>query len=134
MTENSDGYLIPEHLDEVIRFWSEVSLTENDYWTGRKEKDFEKEVCDTLDLCGIMAIKIPDRTSEYTFPDVLCHTRLRSGRYLSFYIEFKNRNKKVKKGSRQGDTFDKLGKYCPIYVANKVIDIVNILKNVRDSK
>jgi hypothetical protein len=131
MLEDKDYLLDLPNLDVLITFWTSMAQQEDLYWTGRKEHDFEVDVREALAACGILAIKIPDKFSEYTFPDLLCHARVSSGRYVTWYMELKARNKKIKKGSNQEAAFDILGRACPVFLTNNARAFADALCEIK---
>jgi hypothetical protein len=131
MIDDRDYLLDITCLGVLIDFWNKMSEQEALYWTGRKEHDFEVDVREALKTCGVLAIKVPDKFSEYTFPDLLCHTRLASGKYLTWYMEMKARNKKIKKGSNQESAFAVLGKACPVFLVNNAKSLADALCEIK---
>ena len=86
------------------------------YFKISTEAAFEKNLQELLSEIGVLAIKLPDKTSELTLPDLLCHGVRETGEYLSFYIECKVRGKGASK--KQKDVFPLLAVYVPVLICN----------------
>lgn len=113
-------------LASLLESWKKLTPVEKEYWVGRKEKDFENEVCSSLAACGIKCVRIPDRTEDYVFPDRLCHVRFTDGTSYTFYIEFKRYGLDYSSG--QKINFAELVNYCDIFLVNSFGSLIKLLE------
>ena len=115
-------------LDSVISLWE--SVNEKEYWESNKEKDFQEHIIQVLRAAGMAVIVLPDESTRYVFPDLLCHYTDCGNVKKSFYIECKRKRGSLHKG--QKISFETLTEFVDVYTVRKKkhwLDLLDLLLN-----
>lgn len=123
------NYLDKGKLEALLFSLTKIAKDETEsYWPGRNERDFEKDIISILGTINILAVKLPDKTDRYTFPDLLLHWRTENLGSCSCYLEIKKPKGRI--SENQKISFEMLNNYIDVFVVKSLHDLLIFLSNL----
>lgn len=102
------------------------------YFKRHSESAFERQAQEIFAQIGVLSIKLPDKTSELTLPDLLNHGITEDGIFITFYMECKRRKKKF--SPKQASVFPLLAEYACVLFCDDFQKLSILIRSLGDLK